>query len=105
LRSTAATRSAGLSRELEGVEAAEPSSPPAGSEPTAHDVDTGVKFSNRAGLLDHDYVLLQRALRALRTAKIRCTGKEVRCQALFDSGSGITAVRRAFFEEHLAPAG
>jgi len=39
-------------------------------------------------------------VRALRTVKVKYMGKEVECQALFDTGSGITAIQRAFFEEH-----
>jgi len=33
-------------------------------------------------------------------SKIRHTDKEAEGQALFDTGSGITAIQRAFFEEH-----
>jgi len=39
-------------------------------------------------------------MRALKTVKIRYAGREVECLALFDTGSGITAIQRAFFEEH-----
>jgi len=39
-------------------------------------------------------------MRALKAVKLRYMGKEVDCTALFDTGSGITAVQRAFFERH-----
>jgi hypothetical protein len=39
------------------------------------------------------------ATRALRNVKIRLLDREVDCMALFDTGSGVTAVRRSFFEE------
>jgi len=39
-------------------------------------------------------------MRALKPVKLRYMGKEVECTALFDTGSGITAVQRAFFEKH-----
>jgi len=39
-------------------------------------------------------------MRALKTVKIMYMDKEVDCLALFDTGSGITAIQRTFFEEH-----
>jgi hypothetical protein len=39
-------------------------------------------------------------MRALKNVGIRFLGKEVSCTALFDTGSGITAVQRKFFEEN-----
>jgi len=39
-------------------------------------------------------------MRALKNVGIRFLGKEVSCAALFDTGSGITAVQRKFFEEN-----
>jgi len=39
-------------------------------------------------------------MRALKTVKIRYADREVECLTLFDTGSGITAIQRAFFEEH-----
>jgi predicted aspartyl protease len=38
-------------------------------------------------------------MRALKNVVIRFLGKEVSCTALFDTGSGVTAVQRSFFEE------
>jgi hypothetical protein len=38
-------------------------------------------------------------MRALKRVGIRFLDREVNCTALFDSGSGITAVQRKFFEE------
>lgn len=35
----------------------------------------------------------------MRNVKIRFLNREVDCIALFDTGSGVTAVRRRFFEE------
>ena len=39
-------------------------------------------------------------MRALKSLKVRFMGKEVTCSALFDTGSGITAVQRIFFEKN-----
>jgi hypothetical protein len=39
------------------------------------------------------------ATRALKDVKIRLLDKVVDCTALFDTGSGVTALRRSFFEE------
>jgi len=39
-------------------------------------------------------------MRALKNVKLRYMGKEVDCTALFDTGVGVTAVQRAFFEKH-----
>ncbi|MCS7367544.1 MAG: retropepsin-like domain-containing protein [archaeon YNP-WB-062] len=39
-------------------------------------------------------------MRALKNVGIRFLGKEVSCTALFDTGSGVTAVQRKFFEEN-----
>lgn len=39
-------------------------------------------------------------LRALKSVKIKFRGKVAECAALFDTGSGITAIRRSFFEKH-----
>ena len=38
-------------------------------------------------------------MRALKNVGIRFLDKEVSCTALFDTGSGVTAVQRSFFEE------
>ena len=38
-------------------------------------------------------------MRVLKSVGIRFLDREVNCTALFDSGSGITAVQRKFFEE------
>jgi hypothetical protein len=38
-------------------------------------------------------------MRALKNVKIRLLDREVSCTALFDTGSGVTAVQRSFFEE------
>jgi hypothetical protein len=38
-------------------------------------------------------------MRALKNVIIRFLGKEISCMALFDTGSGVTAVQRSFFEE------
>jgi len=38
-------------------------------------------------------------MRALKNVVVRFLGKEVSCMALFDTGSGVTAVQRSFFEE------
>jgi hypothetical protein len=38
-------------------------------------------------------------MRVLKNVVIRFLGKEVSCTALFDTGSGVTAVQRSFFEE------
>jgi hypothetical protein len=38
-------------------------------------------------------------MRALKGVGIRFLDREVNCTALFDTGSGITAVQRKFFEE------
>ena len=39
-------------------------------------------------------------MRTLKNVGIRFLGKGVNCTALFDAGSGITAVQRKFFEEN-----
>jgi len=39
-------------------------------------------------------------MRALKTVKVKYVGREVERLALFDTDSGITAIQRAFFEEH-----
>jgi hypothetical protein len=38
-------------------------------------------------------------MRVLKSVGIRFLDREVSCTALFDSGSGITAIQRKFFEE------
>jgi hypothetical protein len=38
-------------------------------------------------------------MRALKNVGIRFLDKEISCTALFDTGSGVTAVQRSFFEE------
>jgi hypothetical protein len=38
-------------------------------------------------------------MRALKNVGISFLGREVSCTALFDTGSGVTAVQRALFEE------
>jgi len=38
-------------------------------------------------------------MRGLKNVVVRFLGKEVSCMALFDRGSGVTAVQRSFFEE------
>jgi hypothetical protein len=38
-------------------------------------------------------------VRALKNVVVRFLDKEVSCMALFDTGSGVTAVQRSFFEE------
>jgi hypothetical protein len=38
-------------------------------------------------------------MRALKNVKIKLLDREVSCTALFDTGSGVTAVQRSFFEE------
>jgi hypothetical protein len=37
-------------------------------------------------------------MRALKNVVVRFLDKEVSCMALFDTGSGVTAVQRSFFE-------
>jgi hypothetical protein len=39
-------------------------------------------------------------MRALKNVGIRFLDKEISCTALFDTGSGVTAVQRSFFEEN-----
>ena len=39
-------------------------------------------------------------MRALKDVKIKFMDKEVDCTALFDTGPGITAIQRSFFEEN-----
>lgn len=43
-------------------------------------------------------------MRALRNVKIRLMNREVEALALFDSGSGVTAVQRTFFEKSFGAA-
>jgi len=38
-------------------------------------------------------------VRAVRNVRIKFTGEEVECLALFDSDSGVTAIQRIFFEK------
>jgi hypothetical protein len=38
-------------------------------------------------------------MRALKNVKIRLLDREVSCTALFETGLGVTAVQRSFFEE------
>jgi len=38
-------------------------------------------------------------VRALKNVVVRFLDREVSCMALFDTGSGVTAVQRSFFEE------
>ncbi|MCS7367607.1 MAG: hypothetical protein NDF52_06990 [archaeon YNP-WB-062] len=38
-------------------------------------------------------------MRALKNVVVRFLDREVSCMALFDTGSGVTAVQRSFFEE------
>jgi len=38
-------------------------------------------------------------VRAVRNVRIKFMDKEVECLALFDSGSGVTAIQRIFFEK------
>ncbi len=38
-------------------------------------------------------------MRALKSLEVEFLGKRVSCMALFDTGSGITAIQRVFFEE------
>jgi hypothetical protein len=38
-------------------------------------------------------------MRVLKNVGIRFLDKEISCTALFDTGSGVTAVQRSFFEE------
>lgn len=39
-------------------------------------------------------------MRALKVVKIEAYGKECECVALFDTGSGVTAIQRKFYEEN-----
>jgi len=39
-------------------------------------------------------------VRAVKEVRIRFKGRETACTALFDSGPGITAIQRNFFEKH-----
>lgn len=38
-------------------------------------------------------------MRALENVKLKVEDKEIECPALFDTGSGYSAVQRKFFEE------
>ena len=43
-------------------------------------------------------------MRVLKSVTVRFMDEEVTCSALFDSGSGVTVVRRNFFEEAFGAA-